>query len=107
MVNELQDTDKVALHFSKSELKLILNCMFKKRQAPVRVDHGLYGYEIVCSHCSGLLRKLPNYDVEEVLVILTQPLYYVGEYCKHCGQTLDLSPIEKFKEKVRIIWDNE
>lgn len=29
-VNELQDTDKIAVNFNKSELKLILNCMSKE-----------------------------------------------------------------------------
>ena len=29
-VNELQDTDKIAVNFNKSELKLILNCMYKE-----------------------------------------------------------------------------
>ena len=27
-VNELPDTDKIAINFNKSELKLILNCMY-------------------------------------------------------------------------------
>lgn len=106
-VNELQDTDKVALHFSKSELKLILNCVSKERPAPVRVDRGLYGFDIVCSHCSSMLKKIPAYDEEEALDVLANPSYYTGKHCKHCGQTLDLSPIKKFKEKVRLIWDND
>lgn len=29
-VNELQDNEKIAINFSKSELKLILNCMYKE-----------------------------------------------------------------------------
>lgn len=69
-VNELQDTDKIAVNFNKSELKLILNCMYKERPAPVRIDRGLCGYDIVCSHCSSMLKKLPIYDEKEFLDVL-------------------------------------
>lgn len=29
-VNELPDNEKIVINFNKSELKLILNCMYKK-----------------------------------------------------------------------------
>lgn len=29
-VNELPDNEKIAINFNKSELKLILNCMYKE-----------------------------------------------------------------------------
>lgn len=29
-VNELPDNEQIAINFNKSELKLILNCMYKK-----------------------------------------------------------------------------
>lgn len=56
-VNELQDNEKIAINFNKSELKLILNCISKERPAPVRIDRGLFGYDIVCSHCSSMLKN--------------------------------------------------
>ena len=71
---------KIAINFNKSELKLILNCMSKERLAPVRVDRGLCGYDIVCSHCSSRLKKLPIYDEKEFLDVLKDPLYYTGKY---------------------------
>lgn len=30
-VNELPDNEKIAVNFNKSELKLILNCMYKEK----------------------------------------------------------------------------
>lgn len=98
---------KIAINFNKSELKLILNCMSKEESKPVRVDRGLFGYDIVCSHCSSMLKKLPIYDEKEFLDVLKDPLYYTGKYCRYCGQALDLSPVEKFKEDLRIIEDDE
>lgn len=98
---------KIAINFNKSELKLILNCMYKERPAPVRVDLGLFGYDIVCSHCSSMLKKIPIYDEENFLDVLKNPLYYTGKHCRYCGQALDLSPVEKFKEDLRIIEDDE
>lgn len=62
-VNELPDNEKIAINFNKSELKLILNCISKERPAPVRID-------IVCSHCSSMLKKLPIYDEKEFLDVL-------------------------------------
>jgi hypothetical protein len=106
-VNELPDNEKIAVNFNKSELKLILNCISKERPAPVRVDRGLFGYDIVCSHCSSMLKKIPIYDEENFLDVLKNPLYYTGKHCKYCGQALDLSPVEKFKEDLRIIEDDE
>ena len=106
-VNELPDNEKIAINFNKSELKLILNCISKERPAPVRIDRGLFGYDIVCSHCSSMLKKLPIYDEENFLDVLKDPLYYTGKYCRYCGQTLDLSPVEKFKKDLRIIEDDE
>lgn len=58
-INELPDNEKIAINFNKSELKLILNCISKERPAPVRIDRGLFGYDIVCS---SMLKKLPIYD---------------------------------------------
>lgn len=104
---------KIAINFNKSELKLILNCISKERPAPVRIDRGLFGYDIVCSHCShcshcsSRLKKLPVYNEENFLDVLKNPLYYTGKHCRYCGQALDLSPVEKFKEDLRIIEDNE
>lgn len=98
---------KIAINFNKSELKLILNCMSKEESKPVRIDRGLCGYDIVCSHCSSMLKKLPIYDEKEFLDVLKDPLYYTGKYCRYCGQALDLSPVEKFKEDLRIIEDDE
>lgn len=106
-VNELPDNEKIAINFNKSELKLILNCMSKEESKPVRVDRGLFGYDIVCSHCSSMLKKLPIYDEKEFLDVLKDPLYYLGKYCRYCGQALDLSPVEKFKKDLRIIEDDE
>lgn len=106
-VNELPDNEKIVINFNKSELKLILNCISKERPAPVRVDRGLFGYDIVCSHCSSMLKKLPIYDEQEFLAVLKDPLYYTGKYCRYCGQALDLSPVEKFKEDLRIIENDE
>ena len=106
-INELPDNEKIAVNFNKSELKLILNCMYKEESKPVRVDRGLFGYDIVCSHCSSMLKKLPIYDEKEFLDVLKDPLYYLGKYCRYCGQALDLSPVEKFKEDLRIIEDDE
>ena len=106
-INELPDNEKIAINFNKSELKLILNCMSKEESKPVRVDRGLFGYDIVCSHCSSMLKKLPIYDEKEFLDVLKDPLYYLGKYCRYCGQALDLSPVEKFKEDLRIIEDDE
>ena len=74
-VNELPDNEKIAINFNKSELKLILNCISKERPAPVRVDLGLFGYDIVCSHCSSMLKKIPIYDEENFLDVLKNPLY--------------------------------
>lgn len=106
-VNELPDNEKIAINFNKSELKLILNCMSKEESKPVRVDRGLCGYDIVCSHCSSMLKKLPIYDEKEFLDVLKDSLYYTGKYCRYCGQALDLSPVEKFKKDLRIIEDDE
>lgn len=106
-VNELPDNEKIVINFNKSELKLILNCMSKEESKPVRVDRGLCGYDIVCSHCSSMLKKLPIYDEKEFLDVLKDPLYYTGKYCRYCGQALDLSPVEKFKKDLRIIEDDE
>lgn len=106
-VNELPDNEKIAVNFNKSELKLILNCMYKEESKPVRVDLGLFGYDIVCSHCSSMLKKIPIYDEENFLDVLKNPLYYTGKHCRYCGQALDLSPVEKFKEDLRIIEDDE
>lgn len=106
-VNELPDNEKIAINFNKSELKLILNCISKERPAPVRIDRGLCGYDIVCSHCSSMLKKLPIYDEKEFLDVLKDPSYYLGKHCRYCGQALDLSPVEKFKEDLRIIEDDE
>lgn len=106
-VNELPDNEKIVINFNKSELKLILNCMYKEESKPVRVDRGLCGYDIVCSHCSSMLKKLPIYDEKEFLDVLKDPLYYTGKYCRYCGQALDLSPVEKFKKDLRIIEDDE
>lgn len=107
-VNELPDNEKkIVINFNKSELKLILNCISKERPAPVRIDRGLFGYDIVCSHCSSMLKKLPIYDKKDFLAVLKDPLYYTGKYCRYCGQALDLSPVEKFKEDLRIIEDDE
>lgn len=106
-VNELPDNEKIAINFNKSELKLILNCMSKEESKPVRVGRGLFGYDIVCSHCSSMLKKLPIYDEKEFLDVLKDPLYYIGKYCRYCGQALDLSPVEKFKKDLRIIEDDE
>lgn len=61
---------KIAINFNKSELKLILNCISKERPAPVRIDRGLFGYDIVCSHCSSMLKKLPIYDKKDFLAVL-------------------------------------
>lgn len=98
---------KIAINFNKSELKSILNCISKERPAPVRIDRGLCGYDIVCSHCSSMLKKIPIYDEENFLDVLKNPLYYTGKHCRYCGQALDLSPVEKFKEDLRIIEDDE
>lgn len=98
---------KIAINFNKSELKLILNCISKERPAPVRIDRGLFGYDIVCSHCSSMLKKLPIYDEKEFLDVLEDSSYYLGKHCRYCGQALDLSPVEKFKEDLRIIEDDE
>lgn len=106
-VNELPDNEKIAINFNKSELKLILNCMYKEESKPVRVDLGLFGYDIVCSHCSSMLKKLPIYDEKEFLDVLKDSSYYLGKHCRYCGQALDLSPVEKFKEDLRIIEDDE
>lgn len=106
-VNELPDNEKITINFNKSELKLILNCISKERPAPVRIDRGLFGYDIVCSHCSSMLKKLPIYDEKEFLDVLKDPSYYLGKHCRYCGQALDLSPVEKFKEDLRIIEDDE
>lgn len=89
---------KIAINFNKSELKLILNCISKERPAPVR---------IVCSHCSSMLKKLPIYDKKDFLAVLEDSSYYLGKHCRYCGQALDLSPVEKFKEDLRIIEDDE
>lgn len=97
-VNELPDNEKIAINFNKSELKLILNCISKKRPAPVRVDRGLFGYDIVCSHCSSMLKKLPIYYKKD---FLEDSSYYLGKHCRYCGQALDLSPVEKFKEDLK------
>lgn len=106
-VNELPDNEKIAVNFNKSELKLILNCISKERPAPVRVDRGLFGYDIVCSHCSSMLKKLPIYDKKDFLAVLEDSSYYLGKHCRYCGQALDISPVEKFKEDLRIIEDDE
>lgn len=106
-VNELPDNEKIAVNFNKSELKLILNCMYKEESKPVRIDRGLCGYDIVCSHCSSMLKKLPIYDEKEFLDVLKDSSYYLGKHCRYCGQALDLSPVEKFKEDLRIIEDDE
>ena len=102
-VNELPDNEKIAINFNKSELKLILNCISKERPAPVRIDRGLFGYDIVCSHCSSMLKKLPIYDEKEFLDVLKDSSYYLGKHCRYCGQALDLSPVEKFKEDLRTM----
>lgn len=68
---------KIAINFNKSELKLILNCISKERPAPVRIDRGLFGYDIVCSHCSSMLKKLPIYDEKEFLDVLKDPFILV------------------------------
>lgn len=39
--------------------------------------------------------------------VLEDSSYYLGKHCRYCGQALDLSPVEKFKEDLRIIEDNE
>lgn len=96
-INELPDNEKIAVNFNKSELKLILNCISKERPAPVRIDRGLFGYDIVCSHCSSMLKKLPIYDKKDFLAVLEDSSYYLGKHCRYCGQALDLSPVEKFK----------
>lgn len=83
---------------------MILNCISKERPAPVRIDRGLFGYDIVCS---SMLKKLPIYDEKEFLDVLKDPLYYLGKHCRYCGQALDLSPVEKFKKDLRIIEDDE
>lgn len=106
-VNELPDNEKIVINFNKSELKLILNCMSKEESKPVRVDRGLFGYDIVCSHCSSMLKKLPIYDKKEFLDVLEDSSYYLGKHCRYCGQALDLSPVEKFKKDLRIIEDDE
>ena len=103
-INELPD---IAINFNKSELKLILNCISKERPVPVRIGRGLFGYDIVCSHCSSMLKKLPIYDKKDFLAVLEDSSYYLGKHCRYCGQALDLSPVEKFKEDLRIIEDNE
>ena len=81
--------------------------MYKERPAPVRIDRGLFGYDIVCSHCSSMLKKLPIYDEKEFLDVLKDPSYYLGKHCRYCGQALDLSSVEKFKKDLRIIEDDE
>ena len=78
-INELPDNEKIAINFNKSELKLILNCMYKEESKPVRVDRGLFGYDIVCSHCSSMLKKIPIYDEKEFLDVLKDPSYYLGK----------------------------
>lgn len=96
-INELPDNEKIAINFNKSELKLILNCISKERPAPVRIDRGLFGYDIVCSHCSSMLKKLPIYDKKDFLAVLEDSSYYLGKHCRYCGQALDLSPVEERK----------
>ena len=102
-VNELPDNEKIAINFNKSEIKLILNSISKERPAPVRIDRGLFGYDIVCSHCSSMLKKLPIYDKKDFLAVLEDSSYYLGKHCRYCGQALDLSPVEKFKKDLRTM----
>lgn len=80
-----------------------MNCISKERPVPVRIDRGLFGYDIVCSHCSSMLKKLPIYDKKDFLAVLEDSSYYLGKHCRYCGQALDLSPVEKFKEDLRIM----
>lgn len=80
----MPDNEKIAVNFNKSELKLILNCISKERPAPVRIDRGLFGYDIVCSHCSSMLKKLPIYDKKDFLAVLEDSSYYLGKHCRYC-----------------------
>ena len=48
-------------------------------------------------------RKLPIYDKKDFLAVLEDSSYYLGKHCRYCGQALDLSPVEKFKEDLRTM----
>lgn len=98
-VNELPDNEKIAINFNKSELKLILNCISKERPAPVRIDRGLFGYDIVCSHCSSMLKKLPVLvDKEHENAMNTR----CSIVCRVCGLTTGLF---KYKQNLIGYWN--
>lgn len=41
--------------------------------------------------------------INRLRAILEDSSYYLGKHCRYCGQALDLSPVEKFKEDLRTM----